>query len=114
MLDRVQPSANDANIVVDLHTPGINVTMAAGKVVRVIVQKLSFELDCTQGVKLVEDPAMRFQLQVEIKERTKQEFAVEVTVGTNEVCDIARGEGTGFDEMKIGFSFSISCLLEID
>ena len=91
MLDRVQPSANDANIVVDLHTPGINVTMAAGKVIRVTVQNLSFELDCTQGVKLVEDPAMRFQLQVEIKERTKQEFAVEVTVGTDEVCDIWPG-----------------------
>ena len=30
---------------------------------------------------------MRFQLQVEIKERTKQEFAVEVTVRTDEVCD---------------------------
>src|SRR6266536_4002478 len=64
MLDRVQPSANDANIVVDLHTPGINVRMAAGKVIRVMVQNLNFELDCTQGVKLVEDPAMRFQEQV--------------------------------------------------
>lgn len=42
----------------------------------------------TQGVRLVEDPAMRFQLQVEIKEQTKQEFVVEVTVGTDEVCDI--------------------------
>jgi hypothetical protein len=31
---------------------------------------------------------MRFQLQVEIKEQTKQEFVVEVTVGTDEVCDI--------------------------
>jgi hypothetical protein len=91
MLDRVQPSANDANIVVDLHTPGINVTIAAGKVIRVMVQNLGFELDCTQGVKLVEDPAMRFQLQVEIKERTKQEFAVEVTFGTNEVCDMWPG-----------------------
>src|SRR6266487_1278364 len=64
MLDRVQPSADDANIIVDLHTPGINVTMAAGKVIRVTVQNLSFELDYTQGVKLVEDPAMRFQEQV--------------------------------------------------
>jgi hypothetical protein len=35
----VQPSADD--------TPGIN---AAGKVIKVIVQNLSFELDCTQGV----------------------------------------------------------------
>jgi hypothetical protein len=59
---RVQPSADDANIIVDLHTPGINVAMAAGKVIRVTVQNLSFELDCTQGVKLVEDPAIRFQL----------------------------------------------------
>jgi len=72
-------------------TPGISVVMAAGKVVRVTVQNLSFELDCTQGVKLVEDPAMRFQLQVDIKKRTKQEFAVEVTVGTDEVCDIWPG-----------------------
>lgn len=44
-LDRVQPSVNDANIVVDLHTSGINVRMAAGKVKRVTVQNLSFELD---------------------------------------------------------------------
>ena len=62
MLNRVQPSADDANIVFDLHTPGINVTMAAGKLIRVTVQNLSFELDCTQGVKLVDNPAMRFQL----------------------------------------------------
>lgn len=74
MLDRVQPSANDANIIVDLHTPGINVTMAAGEVIRVTVQNLSFELDCTQGVKLVEDSAMRFQLQVDIKKRTKHSW----------------------------------------
>jgi hypothetical protein len=85
MLSRVQPSADDANIIVDLHTLGMNVTMAGRKVIRVTVQNLSFELDCTHGVKLVEDPVMRFQLQVEIKEQTKQEFAVEVTVGTDEV-----------------------------
>ena len=71
MLDRVQPSADNANIAVDLHTPGINVTMAARKVIRVTVQNLSFELDCTQGVKLVEDPAMQFQLQVDIRKRTE-------------------------------------------
>jgi hypothetical protein len=47
MLDRVQPSANDATIVVDLYTPGINVTKAARKVIRVTVQNLGFELDCT-------------------------------------------------------------------
>ena len=88
MLNRVQPSADDANIVADLHTPGINITMAARKVIRVTVQNLSFELDCTQGVKLVDDPAMRFQLQVEIKEQTMQEFAIKITVGTDEVCDI--------------------------
>jgi hypothetical protein len=65
--------------------------MAAGKVIRVTVQNLSFELDCTQGIKLVEDPAMRFQLQVDIKKRTEQEFVIEVTVGTDEVCDIWPG-----------------------
>jgi hypothetical protein len=91
MLDRVQPSVNDTDIIVDLHTPGINVTMAARKVVRVTVQNLSFELDCTQGVKLVEDPAMRFQLQVKIKKRSKLEFTVEVVVGTDEVCDMWPG-----------------------
>jgi len=84
MLGRVQPSADDADIVVDLHTLDINVTTAARKVIRVTVHNLSFELDCTQGVKMVENPAMRFQLQVEIEERTKDEFAVEVTVGTDE------------------------------
>jgi hypothetical protein len=64
--------------------------MAAGKVARVTVQNPSFELDCAQAVKLVGDQAMRFQLQVEIKERTKQEFAVEVTVGTRYVtCGLA-------------------------
>lgn len=41
--------------------------------VRVTVQSLSFELNCTDGVKLIEDLAMRFQLQVDIKEQTKQE-----------------------------------------
>jgi len=61
--------------------------MGARKVVRVTVQNLSFELDRTQRVKLVEDPAMRFQLQVEIKERSKEEFVVEVTVGTDERLD---------------------------
>jgi len=71
MLDRVQPSAGDTNIIVDLYTPSVNVTMAAVKAIRATLQNLSFELDCTQGVRLVEDPAMRFQLQVEIKERTK-------------------------------------------
>ena len=87
MLDHAQPSIAIL-ISSSISTPGINVTMAAGKVIRVMVQNLSFELDCTQGVKLVEDPAMRFQLQVEIKEQTKQEFVVEVIVGTDEVCEI--------------------------
>ena len=62
MLDRVQPSTYDANIVVDLYTPGINITIVAGKSIRVMVQNLSFELDCTQEVKLIDDPAMRFKL----------------------------------------------------
>jgi hypothetical protein len=65
---------------------GTNVTTAAGKAVKATVQNPSFELDCTQGVRLVEDPSMRFQLQVEIKGRTKQEFAVGITIGTDEVC----------------------------
>jgi len=45
MLDSVQPSADDTNIALDLYTLGINVTMAAGKVIRVTVPNLSFELD---------------------------------------------------------------------
>jgi hypothetical protein len=53
----------------------------ARKVIRVTVQNLSFELDCTQGVNLVEDPAMLFQLQVEIQERPKQEFTVRSQLG---------------------------------
>jgi hypothetical protein len=52
---------------------------------------LNFELDCTQGVKLVEDLTMRLQLRVKIKERTKQEFAVRVTVRTDEVGNIWPG-----------------------
>ena len=91
MLNCVQPSPDDTDIVIDLHALGINVTIAAGKIIRVTVQNLSFELDCTQGVKLVNDPAMRFQAQVEIKKQTKQEFTIEVTVEMDEVCDIWPG-----------------------
>jgi hypothetical protein len=60
ILDRVQPSADNANIVVDLYAPGMNVVIATGKVIRVTVQNLRVDLDCTQGGGLVEDPAMRF------------------------------------------------------
>jgi hypothetical protein len=35
MLNRVQPSADDANIVADIHTPGMNIIIAAGKVIGV-------------------------------------------------------------------------------
>jgi len=38
MLERVQPFAYNTNIVVDLYTPGISVTIAAGKVIKVTVQ----------------------------------------------------------------------------
>ena len=60
MLDRVQPSAKDTNIIVDPYTDGINVAMTAGKIIRATVQNLTCELDCTEGVKLVENPAIRF------------------------------------------------------
>ncbi|CAG8981546.1 hypothetical protein HYALB_00013931 [Hymenoscyphus albidus] len=83
MLRRVQLDDN-VDILVDLHTPGINVTMATVKAITVTVQNLSFKLDCTRGVKLVEDPAMRSQLQVDIKKLKEHEFAVQVTVGTDE------------------------------
>ena len=43
------------------------------------------------GSKLVQDPPMRFQFQVEINKQTKQEFLIEVTVRSDEVCDIWRG-----------------------
>ena len=62
MLRRVQLSTTN-DIIVDLHSLGMNVALAGGKVIRVSVQSLSFDLDCTDGVKLVEDLAMRFQLQ---------------------------------------------------
>jgi hypothetical protein len=91
MLDRVRSSADDIKIIVDIHTPGINATMVARKIVRVTVQDLSFELDCTQGIKLVEDPAMRFQLKVGISEENKQEFVVKAIVGKDEVCDMWLG-----------------------
>jgi hypothetical protein len=48
MLDCVQSSVDNANIIVDLHTPGIDATIAAGKVVKVIVKNLSFTQDYTQ------------------------------------------------------------------
>ncbi|CAG8976282.1 hypothetical protein HYALB_00011767 [Hymenoscyphus albidus] len=83
MIQRVQPDDN-VGLIVDLHTPGINVTMATGKAITVTVQNLSFKLDCTRGVKLVEDPAMRFQLQVDVKKLKEHEFTVQVTVGTDE------------------------------
>jgi hypothetical protein len=71
MLSRVKASASDPNIFVDLHTPGINVTLVAGKVLKVTVENLTFKLNCTHKVKLVEDPAMRFQLKVNILEENK-------------------------------------------
>lgn len=61
--------------------------MGTGRVLGVMVQDLTFELNCTLKVKLVEDPAMRFQLKVNISGENKQEFVVEVIVGRDKVCD---------------------------
>jgi hypothetical protein len=88
MVERVQASANDPDIFVDLYTTGVNLTMGAGRVLRVTVQNLTFELDCTRKVELVENPAMRFQLKVDISSENKREFVVEVIVGRDEVCDM--------------------------
>jgi hypothetical protein len=91
MVERVQASTNDSNIFIDHHTPGINVTMGDKKVLRVTVQNLTFELDCERGVKLLEDPAMRFQLKVEISKESEWDFVIKVIVGTDEVCDMRLG-----------------------
>lgn len=89
MLSRVKASANDPDIFVDLHTPGIDVTLVAGKVLKVTVENLTFKLDCTRKVKLIEDLAMRFQLKVNISEENKWEFIVDVTVGKDENDSLA-------------------------
>ena len=81
MLERVQlPSAN-ADIVVDLHAPGIMLAISPTKVLTVTVQHLSFQLDCKGPVKLIDNPALRFQLQISIEKRTESEFAVGILVG---------------------------------
>lgn len=60
MFLRVKASANDPNIFVDLHAPGVDITLVAGKVLKVTVQILTFKLDCTRSAKLIKDSAMRF------------------------------------------------------
>lgn len=87
MLDRIQPSADDANIVVDPHTPGKNATVAAGKTLRATEQNLSFALDYTQG-QVGRGSGLAIPSQVEITERSKGEFVVKVTVRTDDVCDM--------------------------
>jgi hypothetical protein len=87
MLERVKASANDPDIFVDLHTPGIAIAMAAGKVLRVTIQDMTFALDCTSKVTLVEDVALRFRLAVQITEESDREFVIQTTVGTDEVSN---------------------------
>jgi len=59
MLSRAKASANDPDIFIDLYTPGIDVTLA-GKVLKVTVENLTFELDCTHEVEWLEDSTLRF------------------------------------------------------
>jgi hypothetical protein len=91
MVKRIQASTNDPNIFIDHHTTGINITMGARNALRVTVQDLTFELDYEREVKLLEDPAMRFQLKVEISNKNEWGFVVKVIVGTDEACDIRLG-----------------------
>lgn len=44
---------------------------------------MTFKLDCTCKVKLIEDLAMRFQLKVNILEQNQWEFIVEVVIRTH-------------------------------
>ncbi|KUJ09516.1 uncharacterized protein LY89DRAFT_676297 [Mollisia scopiformis] len=74
MLERV--AFANPNIFVDLHTPGIDVTLA-GKVLKVTVENLTFELDYRRKVK------------VNISEENEWEFRVDVTIGKDENDSLA-------------------------
>ena len=83
ILERVQHSFENTDIVVDIHTQGIMLEMSSTKVLTVTVQNLSFQLDCKGPVELIKNPALRFQLQISIEQRTESEFAVRILVGTD-------------------------------